>query len=139
MGARHFEVLSERDPAALPWGDLGVDIVVESTGLFTKRDDAAKHLAAGAKTVIISAPAKGPDLTLVLGVNDDTYDPAQHRIISNASCTTNCLAPVAKVLHERFGLRRGWMTTNPLVHERPEAARPAAQGPAASPGRPASR
>ncbi|MCY4635163.1 MAG: type I glyceraldehyde-3-phosphate dehydrogenase [Acidobacteria bacterium] len=111
VGARHFQVLSERDPAALPWGELGVDIVVESTGLFTKRDDAAKHLAAGAKTVIISAPAKGPDLTLVLGVNDDNYDPARHRIISNASCTTNCLAPVAKVLHESFGLRRGWMTT----------------------------
>ena len=111
VGERRFKVLSERDPATLPWGDLGVDIVVESTGLFTKRDDAAKHLAAGAKTVIISAPAKGPDLTLVLGVNDDQYDPAQHRIISNASCTTNCLAPVAKVLHERFGLRRGWMTT----------------------------
>ena len=111
VGDRHFKVLSERNPAALPWGALGVDIVVESTGLFTKRDDAAKHLAAGAKTVIISAPAKGPDLTLVLGVNDDQYDPAQHKIISNASCTTNCLAPVAKVLHESFGLRRGWMTT----------------------------
>ena len=111
VGERRFQVLSERDPAALPWRDLGVDIVVESTGLFTKRDDAAKHLAAGAKTVIISAPAKGPDLTLVLGVNDDQYDPARHRIISNASCTTNCLAPVAKVLHESFGLRRGWMTT----------------------------
>ena len=111
VGERRFKVLSERDPAALPWGDLGVEIVVESTGLFTKRDDAARHLAAGAKTVIISAPAKGPDLTLVLGVNDDTYDPARHRIISNASCTTNCLAPVAKVLHESFGLRRGWMTT----------------------------
>ena len=111
VGERRFKVLSERDPAALPWGELGVDIVVESTGLFTKRDDAAKHLAAGAKTVIISAPAKGPDLTLVLGVNDDQYDPARHRIISNASCTTNCLAPVAKVLHESFGLRRGWMTT----------------------------
>ena len=111
VGERHFKVLSERDPGALPWGGLGVDIVVESTGLFTKRDDAARHLAAGAKTVIISAPAKGPDLTLVLGVNDDTYDPARHRIISNASCTTNCLAPVAKVLHESFGLRRGWMTT----------------------------
>ena len=111
VGERRFKVLSERDPAALPWGDLGVEIVVESTGLFTKRDDAAKHLAAGAKTVVISAPAKGPDLTLVLGVNDDTYDPARHRIISNASCTTNCLAPVAKVLHESFGLRRGWMTT----------------------------
>ena len=111
VGERRFKVLSERDPAALPWGELGVDIVVESTGLFTKRDDAARHLAAGAKTVIISAPAKGPDLTLVLGVNDDRYDPALHRIISNASCTTNCLAPVAKVLHESFGLRRGWMTT----------------------------
>ena len=111
VGERRFRVLSERDPAALPWRDLGVDIVVESTGLFTGRDDAAKHLAAGAQTVIISAPAKGPDLTLVLGVNDDQYDPARHRIISNASCTTNCLAPVAKVLHESFGLRRGWMTT----------------------------
>ena len=111
VGERRFKVLPERDPAALPWGDLGVEIVVESTGLFTKRDDAAKHLAAGAKTVVISAPAKDPDLTLVLGVNDDTYDPARHRIISNASCTTNCLAPVAKVLHESFGLRRGWMTT----------------------------
>ena len=111
VGERRFKVLSERDPAALPWSDLGVEIVVESTGIFTKRDDAAKHLAGGAKTVIISAPAKGPDLTLVLGVNDDTYDPARHRIISNASCTTNCLAPVAKVLHESFGLRRGWMTT----------------------------
>ena len=111
VGERRFKVLSERDPAALPWGDLGVEIVVESTGIFTKRDDAAKHLAGGAKTVIISAPAKDPDLTLVLGVNDDTYDPARHRIISNASCTTNCLAPVAKVLHESFGLRRGWMTT----------------------------
>jgi len=108
---RHFKVLSERDPAALPWGDLGVNIVLESTGLFTKREDAAKHLAAGAKKVIITAPAKGPDLTLVLGVNDEKYDPAQHQIISNASCTTNCLAPVAKVLHDQFGLRRGWMTT----------------------------
>ena len=111
VGDRHFKVLSERDPAALPWGNLGVDIVFESTGLFTKRDDAAKHLAGGAKKVIITAPAKGPDLTLVLGVNDEKYDPAQHQIISNASCTTNCLAPVAKVLHEQFGLRRGWMTT----------------------------
>ena len=110
-GERRFKVLSERDPAALPWRDLGVDVVVESTGLFTGRDDAAKHLAAGAQTVIISAPAKDPDLTLVLGVNDGAYDPARHRIISNASCTTNCLAPVAKVLHESFGLRRGWMTT----------------------------
>ena len=111
VGDRRFAVLSERDPAALPWGDLGVDVVVESTGFFTKRDDAAKHLASGAKKVIISAPAKGPDLTVVLGVNEDRYDPAQHHIVSNASCTTNCLAPVVQVLHERFGLRRGWMTT----------------------------
>ena len=111
VGDRRFAVLSERDPANLPWGDLGVDIVVESTGFFTKRDDAARHLAAGARKVIISAPAKGPDLTVVLGVNDDRYDPSRHHIISNASCTTNCLAPVAKVLHEQFGLRRGWMTT----------------------------
>ena len=111
VGERAFTVLSERDPAALPWADLGVDVVVESTGLFTKRADAGKHLAAGAKRVIITAPAKDPDLTLVLGVNDDSYDPAEHRIISNASCTTNCLAPVAKVLHDNFGFRRGWMTT----------------------------
>ena len=111
VGDRRFRVLSERDPAALPWGELGVDIVLESTGLFTKRDDAAKHLAGGATKVVITAPAKSPDITIVLGVNDDAYDPAQHQIISNASCTTNCLAPVAKVLHEEFGLRRGWMTT----------------------------
>ena len=111
VGTRVLRVLSERDPAALPWRDLGVDVVFESTGLFTKRDDATKHLTAGAKKVIITAPAKGPDLTVVLGVNDKTYDPAKHQIISNASCTTNCLAPVAKVLHDSFGLRRGWMTT----------------------------
>ena len=111
VGARSFTVLSERDPAALPWADLGVDVAVESTGLFTKRADAGKHLAAGARRVIITAPAKEPDLTLVLGVNDDSFDPARHRIISNASCTTNCLAPVAKVLHDSFGFRRGWMTT----------------------------
>ena len=105
-------VLSERDPAALPWGDLGVDVVIESTGLFTKREDAAKHLEAGAKKVIISAPATDPDVTVALGVNfDDEYDPERHNIISNASCTTNCLAPVAKVLHERFGIERGLMTT----------------------------
>ena len=108
---RSFKVLSQRDPAKLPWKDLGVEIVFESTGLFTTRDAAAKHLAAGAKKVIITAPAKGPDLTIVLGVNDDRYDPGMHQIISNASCTTNCLAPVAKVLHDRFRLRRGWMTT----------------------------
>src|SRR6202008_2447651 len=106
-----FKVLSVKDPAQLPWKDLGVDIVFESTGIFTDRDGAAKHLAAGAKKVIITAPAKKPDITLVLGVNDDKYDPAKHQIISNASCTTNCLAPLAKVIHEKFGIKKGWMTT----------------------------
>ncbi|MDA1185560.1 MAG: type I glyceraldehyde-3-phosphate dehydrogenase [Acidobacteria bacterium] len=106
-----FKVLSLRDPAQLPWKDLGVDVVFESTGLFTARDSAAKHLAAGAKKVVITAPAKNPDVTVVLGVNEQTYDPAKHQIISNASCTTNCLAPLVKVLHEQFGLRKGWMTT----------------------------
>ena len=111
VGKRSVRVLSERDPGALPWSDLGVDIVFESTGLFTKRDAAAKHLSAGAKKVIITAPAKEPDVTVVLGVNHDQYDPAAHHIVSNASCTTNCLAPMAKVLHDSFGIRRGWMTT----------------------------
>jgi glyceraldehyde 3-phosphate dehydrogenase len=111
VGGREIQVLAERDPAALPWGDLGVDIVIESTGLFTKRADAAKHLEAGAKKVIISAPAADPDVTLALGVNDEVYDPKSHHVISNASCTTNCLAPVAKVLLREFGLKRGWMTT----------------------------
>jgi glyceraldehyde 3-phosphate dehydrogenase len=106
-----FKVLSLRDPAQLPWNDLGVDVVFESTGLFTNRADAAKHVTAGAKKVVITAPAKGPDLTLVLGVNEDAYDPAKHQVISNASCTTNCLAPLAKVLHQSFGIRKGWMTT----------------------------
>ena len=106
-----FKVLSMKDPAQLPWKDLGVDVVFEATGIFTKRDDAAKHLTAGAKKVIITAPAKGPDITMVLGVNEDKYDPSKHHIVSNASCTTNCLAPVAKVIHECFGLRKGWMTT----------------------------
>src|SRR6059036_2120080 len=106
-----FKVLSVRDPAQLPWKALGVDVVFESTGLFTNRDAAAKHVAAGAKKVIITAPAKGPDITVVLGVNDDQYDPAKHQIISNASCTTNCLAPLAKVLHQTFGIKKGWMTT----------------------------
>jgi glyceraldehyde 3-phosphate dehydrogenase len=106
-----FKVLSVKDPAQLPWKDLGVEVVFESTGIFTSRDGAAKHLAAGAKKVVITAPAKGPDITVVLGVNDDKYDPAKHQIISNASCTTNCLAPLAKVIHERFGIRKGWMTT----------------------------
>jgi len=105
------KVFAERDPAKLPWGDLGVDVVIESTGLFTDRDKAAAHLTAGAKKVIISAPAKGPDLTVCLGVNDAEYDPARHDVISNASCTTNCLAPLAKVLLDGFGLERGFMTT----------------------------
>jgi glyceraldehyde 3-phosphate dehydrogenase len=108
---KEFQVLSIKDPAQLPWKDLGVEVVFEGTGLFTDRDSAAKHLAAGAKKVIITAPAKKPDVTLVLGVNADTYDPKAHHIISNASCTTNCLAPMAKVLHETFGIRKGWMTT----------------------------
>jgi glyceraldehyde 3-phosphate dehydrogenase len=106
-----FKVLSIKDPAQLPWKDLGVDVVFESTGIFTDRDGAAKHLASGAKKVIITAPAKKPDITMVMGVNDDKYDASKHQIISNASCTTNCLAPLAKVLHERFTIRKGWMTT----------------------------
>jgi glyceraldehyde 3-phosphate dehydrogenase len=106
-----FQVLSIKDPAQLPWKDLGVDIVFESTGLFTNRDDAAKHIAAGAKKVVVTAPAKKPDITMVLGVNAEAYDAGKHHIISNASCTTNCLAPIAKVLHESFGIRKGWMTT----------------------------
>jgi len=104
-------VFAERDPAALPWGDVGADVVVESTGLFTDRDSAAKHLNAGARKVIISAPAKGPDATIALGVNDDAYDRDTHEVVSNASCTTNCLAPVAKVLHDAFTIERGVMTT----------------------------
>jgi len=106
-----FKVLSVNDPAELPWKDLGVDVVFEGTGRFTKRDDAAKHLTAGAKKVIITAPAKGPDVSIVMGVNEEIYNPASHHILSNASCTTNCLAPLAKVIHQRFGLRKGWMTT----------------------------
>ena len=106
-----FQVLSVKDPAQLPWKDLGVDVVFESTGLFTDRDAAAKHVTAGAKKVVITAPAKKPDITMVLGVNDDKYDPVKHTIISNASCTTNCLAPIAKVLHEKFVIKKGWMTT----------------------------
>ncbi|MEU2503989.1 type I glyceraldehyde-3-phosphate dehydrogenase [Streptomyces sp. NPDC007863] len=106
-----IKVLSERNPADIPWGELGVDIVIESTGIFTKRDDAAKHLAGGAKKVLISAPATGEDITIVMGVNQDQYDPANHDVISNASCTTNCVAPMAKVLDENFGIVRGLMTT----------------------------
>ncbi|GAB6257326.1 MULTISPECIES: type I glyceraldehyde-3-phosphate dehydrogenase [Bacillaceae] len=105
------KVLAERDPAQLAWGELGVEVVVESTGRFTKRSDAAKHLEAGAKKVIISAPASDEDITIVMGVNEDKYDAANHHVISNASCTTNCLAPFAKVLHEQFGIKRGMMTT----------------------------
>lgn len=111
VNGREIKILAERDPLKLPWGDLGVDIVVESTGLFTKREDAEKHLKGGAKKVIISAPAKNPDVTIVLGVNDNKYNAKSHRIISNASCTTNCLAPVAKVLLNSFGIKRGLMTT----------------------------
>lgn len=111
VDGRSFKVVSHRDPADLPWSDLGVDIVLESTGLFANREAASKHFTGGAKRVIVTAPAKGPDVTVVLGVNADLYDPTKHKLISNASCTTNCLAPVAKVLHEHFGLEHGWMTT----------------------------
>ncbi|MER7948469.1 type I glyceraldehyde-3-phosphate dehydrogenase [Streptomyces sp. NPDC096079] len=106
-----IKVLSERDPADIPWGDLGVDIVIESTGIFTKKADAAKHLAGGAKKVLISAPATDEDITIVMGVNQDKYEPAKHDVISNASCTTNCVAPMAKVLDENFGIVKGLMTT----------------------------
>jgi glyceraldehyde 3-phosphate dehydrogenase len=112
VDGREIKVLAETDPAALPWAELGAEVVIESTGLFTKREDASKHLDAGAAKVIISAPATEPDVTVALGVNfDDTYDPERHRIISNASCTTNCLAPLAKVIHEAVGIERGLMTT----------------------------
>ncbi len=111
VDGHRVKVLAERDPAQLGWGDLGVDIVVESTGRFTKRADAAKHLEAGAKKVIISAPASDEDITIVMGVNEDKYDAANHDVISNASCTTNCLAPFAKVLNDKFGIKRGMMTT----------------------------
>jgi glyceraldehyde 3-phosphate dehydrogenase len=110
-GGEEVTLLSEPDPAALPWADLGVDVVLESTGFFTKRDGAQKHLDAGAKKVLISAPATDPDITIVLGVNDDAYDPAVHDIVSNASCTTNCVAPLAKVLHDHAGIESGFMTT----------------------------
>jgi glyceraldehyde 3-phosphate dehydrogenase len=112
VNGKELRVLAERDPAALPWGDLDVDVVIESTGFFTDRENASKHLEAGAKKVVISAPATSPDVTVVLGVNfDEAYDAASHTIISNASCTTNCLAPVAKVLHETVGIKHGLMTT----------------------------
>lgn len=111
VDGKRVKVIAERDPSQLPWGELGVEVVVESTGRFTKRADAAKHLEAGAKKVVISAPAKDEDITVVMGVNEDKYDAANHHVISNASCTTNCLAPFAKVLHEEFGVKRGMMTT----------------------------
>ena len=111
VDGKELRVFAERDPAALPWGDVGAEVVIESTGLFTKRDDAAKHLDAGAKKVIISAPATEPDVTLALGVNDDAYDADSHHVISNASCTTNCLAPVARILHDLIGIESGVMTT----------------------------
>ena len=110
-GGQSLRILAERDPAQLPWAELGVDVVVESTGRFTNAEDARKHIAAGARKVVISAPAKGEDITIVMGVNDDAYDPARHEIISNASCTTNCVAPMAKVLLDNFGIVRGLMTT----------------------------
>ncbi|MFS8501084.1 MAG: type I glyceraldehyde-3-phosphate dehydrogenase, partial [Caldicoprobacter sp.] len=111
VNGKEIKILAEKDPANLPWKDLGVDIVIESTGLFTSRDKAVKHIEGGAKKVIITAPAKNEDITVVMGVNEDKYDPANHHIISNASCTTNCLAPVAKVLHQKFGIKKGLMTT----------------------------
>ena len=111
VGADSFKVLSERDPKALPWADLGVDVVIESTGIFTDRDKAAAHIDAGAPRVIISAPASGADATFVIGVNDDTFDPAKHTVVSNASCTTNCFVPMIKVLDDAFGVERGLMTT----------------------------
>src|SRR3990172_730524 len=111
VSGKEIKVLAERDPASLPWKSLGVDLVFECSGLFTERDKAAKHLSAGARKVLISAPAKDADLTICYGVNERMYDPAKHDVLSNASCTTNCLAPVAKVLHESFAIRRGLMTT----------------------------
>ncbi|MEU6280596.1 MULTISPECIES: type I glyceraldehyde-3-phosphate dehydrogenase [unclassified Streptomyces] len=111
VGSHTIKVLSERNPADIPWGELGVDIVIESTGIFTKKEDAAKHIAGGAKKVLISAPAKDEDITIVMGVNQDKYDAANHHVISNASCTTNCVAPMAKVLDENFGIVKGLMTT----------------------------
>ncbi len=125
-----MRVLSEKDPAKLPWKELGVDIVLESTGRFTDRDQAAKHLAAGARKVIISAPAKGDDITIVYGVNHTKYDPAKHHVMSNASCTTNCLVPVVHVVRERIRVRPRLHDDGALVHQRPADPRPAAQGPA---------
>jgi len=137
IDGRSIKVLKEKDPAALPWGDLGVDIVLESTGIFTDAEKARAHLAAGARKVVISAPAKGEDITIVLGVNQDRYDPASHHVISNASCTTNCLAPAAKVVHDLLGIERGLMNTIhsytndqrilDVAHKDPRRARAAGQ------------
>jgi glyceraldehyde 3-phosphate dehydrogenase len=137
IDGKELKVLTHKDPAEIPWGKLGVDVVIESTGIFTDAEKAKAHLAAGAKKVIISAPAKNEDITIVLGVNEDKYDPARHQIISNASCTTNCLAPIAKVLHDNFRIRHGLMTTVhsytndqrilDLVHKDLRRARGAAQ------------
>ena len=129
IDGKAVKVLQVKDPAQLPWGDLGVDIVIESTGLFTDADKARAHIDAGARKVIISAQAKGEDITIVLGVNEGKYDPDQHQIISNASCTTNCLAPAAKVVHDRFIIRRGLMNTMPAGTPRPADPRRRAQGP----------
>lgn len=136
VNGKSVKVFAERDPANLPWGDLGVDIVIESTGIFTEKSKAEAHIKAGAKKVIISAPATNEDITIVMGVNEDKYDPANHHVISNASCTTNCLAPFAKVLHENFGIVRGMMNTIhsytndqntlDLAHKDPRRARAAA-------------
>ncbi len=111
VGGKEIKVFAQKDPSQIPWGDLGVDVVIESTGVFRDRDKASLHLKAGAKKVVISAPAKNPDVTLVLGVNEESYDPSKHQVISNASCTTNCLAPVVKVLKENYGIKRGYMVT----------------------------
>jgi glyceraldehyde 3-phosphate dehydrogenase len=137
IDGHEIKVLKEKDPAALPWGDLGVDLVLESTGIFTDAEKARAHIAAGAKKVIISAPAKGEDITIVLGVNDAMYDPAKHHVISNASCTTNCLAPAAKVVHDTLGIERGLMNTIhsytndqrilDVAHKDPRRARAAGQ------------
>ncbi len=136
VDGKEIRVFAQRNPAELPWGDLGIDIVIESTGVFREREKAAMHLEAGAKKVIITAPAKGPDITIVLGVNQDKYNPAEHHIVSNASCTTNCLAPAAKVVNDNFGIIRGVMTTVhaytndqrilDLPHKDPRRARAAA-------------
>ncbi|HEX8025077.1 MAG TPA: type I glyceraldehyde-3-phosphate dehydrogenase, partial [Candidatus Limnocylindrales bacterium] len=137
IDGREIKVLTAKDPATLPWGDMGVDIVLESTGIFTDAEKAKAHLQAGAKKVIISAPAKGEDITIVLGVNDDKYDPEHHHVISNASCTTNCLAPAAKVVNDAFGIERGLMNTIhsytndqrilDVAHKDPRRARAAGQ------------